>query len=604
MKYDFGGYATKANIRCSDGRTILSNAFSHMDGKKVPLVWQHQRNDPTNVLGHAMLENRSDGVYCYCKFNDTPKGKHVKALVEHGDVESLSIFANELQQQGRQVSHGMIREVSVVIAGANPGALIDNLAVQHSDDTVEVLEDQAVITMDVPIEHGMEYDAEEEETVEHADDPTAQEVFNSMNENQKNLVYALVGHALTAEAEAEDSAEHSDEGSNNDSNKEGDDGMKFNAFEGQGAAVVQGPILTHADMDIIISNAKKCGSLKTAVVDHLEHMADEGRLKDTNGHTLEHGIENLEILFPEAKAITPTPDMIMRQQEWVSKVWNATRKQPFSRIKSVVADITKDEARARGYIKGKKKIEEQFGVLKRVTTPQTVYKLQKMDRDDIIDITDFDVVAWLKAEMRLMLNEELARAVLIGDGRMSGDESKINESNIRPILTDDPMYTIHHKMTLPEDENERGRALIKGALRARKGYRGSGSPTFYSDVDTITDMLLVEDNNGRRIYNTINELASALRVREIVEVPVMENVVREGSTTIDDTDAGKKFDCLGLIVNLTDYSIGADRGGAVTLFDDFDIDFNKYSYLIETRCSGALTRPYSAISLEVEHQGE
>lgn len=598
-KYDFGGYATRANYRCADGRTILPNAFADQDGAKVPLVWQHQRNNPDNVLGHALLENRDDGVYCYCTFNESPRAQQTKLLIEHGDVNSLSIYANNLTEKSKQVSHGIIREVSVVLAGANPGALIDNVVVQHSDGSFDEVDGEAVIYSGEEIESSIEHAApaavaqkaatgkedEGSKSNSSVSDRSAKDIFDSMTEDQKALTYALFSFAMTAgegDDDDDDSAKHSAEG--------GDSDMKYNVFEG--SAEKKGPALSHDDISNIFDLAKKTGSLKGAAEDYLEQMNEE------NG--LEHSVTQLDILFPEAKATRPTPEFLSREMDWVPKVWNATNKSPFSRIKSVYADITKDEARARGYIKGNKKVEEQFGLLKRVTSPQTIYKLQKMDRDDIIDITDFDVVAWIKGEMRTMLNEELARAVLIGDGRQPGDADKISADHIRPVLTDEDLYTIHHIIKgLPEDENEKGKQLIKEALKARKNYKGSGSPTYYGDVDTITTMLLVEDKNGRRIYNTMTELASALRVREIVEVPVMENCKRDGRSGVE-AENGKKYQCLGLIVNLADYTIGADRGGAVSLFDDFDIDYNKYTYLIETRCSGGLRRPYSAISLEVE----
>lgn len=615
MKYDCGGYATRSNIRCTDGRIILPNAFAHQDGAKVPFVWQHRRDEPENVLGHAVLENRKDGVYAYLSFNDQPKSKHVKALVEHGDIDSLSIYAIDLKEAAKQVTHGLIKEVSIVYAGANSGAFIDNLAIVHGDGTSTELADEAIITPTEEdyIEHDVEYspgdsasdtddsDKDNNDKLEHAvnDSLTVKQIMDSMNDTQREFVYALTGNILAAKemehgADTDDDLQHSsDNGGNN---------MKVNVFESN-AAAIQGPVLNHEDVRAIFSSAKEIGSLRKAASAYLEHMIDEGRITDANGDKLEHSVSDLEILFPEAKMVTSAPQRIARDHEWVSKVWSATSKSPFSRIKSVAYDLTKDEARARGYIKGNKKIEEEFGLLKRVTTPQTVYKLQKLDRDDIIDITDFDVVAWIKAEMRFMLEEELARAVLIGDGRQSGDASKINESNIRPVLTDEDLYTYHHIMPdLPSDENELGRRLIKEALKARKNYKGSGSPTFYGDVDAITAMLLVEDTTGRRLYNTITDLASAIRVKEIIEVPVMSNLTRAGRSSVP-SENGKTFKCHGLIVNMSDYKVGADRGGAVSLFDDFDLDYNKYEYLIETRCSGALYVPGAAISLESETVG-
>lgn len=605
MRFDCGGYATKANVRCTDGRVILPDAFAHQDGQKVPLVWQHRRDEPENVLGHAILENRRDGVYAYLSFNNQPKSKHIKELVEHGDIDNLSIYAIDLKETAKQVSHGLIKEVSLVYAGANSGAFIDTLEIVHSDGSITELPDEAIITAGEYIEHNVEYSPEEEEKeMEHADDSskelTVQDIMDSMTEQQREFVYALTGNLLAARDMAHADDEDSDENKNlKHSIENGGDNMKYNVFEGSASGTaVKGPILNHEDMKSIFKSAQEMGSLKKAAGAYLEHMIDEGRITDVNGNTLEHGVENLEILFPEARELTNVPQRIARDHEWVAKVWNAASKSPFSRIKSVVADLTKDEARARGYIKGNKKVEEQFGLLKRVTTPQTVYKLQKLDRDDVIDITDFDVIVWIKAEMRFMLEEELARAVLIGDGRQSGDNDKINESNIRPVFTDEDMYTYHHIIEdLPEDENELGRRLIREALKSRKNYKGSGSPSFYSDVDTITTMLLVEDTTGRRLYNTLNDLASALRVKEIVEVPVMSGLTRAGRSSVPGEN-GKTFKSHGIIVNMSDYKIGADKGGAVSLFDDFDLNYNKLEYLIETRCSGALYVPYSAISLE------
>lgn len=586
MKCDFSGYATKANVKCADGRLIRSNAFEHQDGCRVPLVWQHQRNNPENVLGYAILEHREDGVYAYGVFNDTPKAKIAKELLIHGDINAMSIFANKLMQKGNQVMHGEIKEVSLVLAGANPEALIDNVVVEHADGGVEEKENEVIIYSGETMEHSESFDLEDDkdsddDNVEHTDgqnksDPTIQQVFDSMTDQQKTVVYAMIAHALSKEDEDEtddDEVEQSDE--------EDENTMKHNLFDD--ATNTLENTLSHDDMVSIFENAKRVGSLRTAVQDAC----------------LEHGIENLEILFPEAKAVNTTPEMIMRSQEWVSKVWNGTKKSPFSRIKTVAADLTKDEARAKGYIKGKKKIEEQFALLKRVTTPTTVYKKQGLDRDDIVDITDFDVVSWLKAEMRLMLNEELARAILVSDGRLISSEDKINEQNIRPIWKDDDMFTIHYPVDMDgkTSNEDRADAIIEAANRSRKNYKGSGSPTLYIDSDNLTTMILAKDKTGRRLYNTINELAAALRVREIIEVPIMEGLTR---TATDSENKNHTMALIGIIVNLSDYTVGADRGGAVTMFDDFDIDYNKYKYLIETRCSGALTVPYSAIALEYE----
>lgn len=570
--YDFGGYATKNDIVCSDGRRIRKNAFSENDGEKVPLVWQHRRDDVSNVLGHAVLENRDDGVYAYCKFNDTESGAIAKRLVEHGDVNSLSIYANKLVQKGPDVMHGVIREVSLVVAGANSGAKIDNLCVEHSDESLEVLEDEAIVYSDEKI--SLEIEHEEQNGGNNG--MTAKEIFETLNDAQKEVVYAMLGYALS---ENDEEAEHGDWYDDDDygfEHQEGGNIVKRNVFEG--SSDTQANSLTHDEIQTILEDSQKTGS--------------HSLRQNLQAAALEHGITNLDVLFPEAKAVSPTPEMIMRDQEWVSKVWNATRKSPFSRIKSMAADITEDEARAKGYIKGEKKVEEQFAMLKRVTTPQTVYKLQALDRDDIIDITDFNVVAWLKAEMRLMLNEELARAIMVGDGRSSASKDKINPQNIRPVYGDDEMYTIYHTVSKGTDDNESASAIVDAAHRARKNYKGSGAPTLYIGSDALTTLLLAKDKIGRRLYNTMTELASAMRVKEIVEVPILDTIAR--------TDKSKTYSLIGLIVNLTDYVVGADKGGAVSMFDDFDIDYNKEKYLIETRCSGALVRPYSAIALEYD----
>lgn len=607
MKYDFGGYATRINLKCSDGRVIRRDAFKDDDGQTVPLVWQHMRNEPSNVLGHALLEHRKDGVYCYCKFNNSPTGKNAKLLVQHGDMKALSIYANHLQQNGNDVVHGTIREVSLVMAGANPGAYIDNVYLSHADGSSDLLDDEAIIQYVGPafkmgVEHAdtdeddedydhedetdnedeeddtdedetedetdnedEDEDDEDEDDMEHAEGRTIKEVFEEFTTEQKNVVYAMVAYAL---GESDSNAEHSDEGGSNMPRNR-------NIFENENDTPEN--VLSHEEMMEIFDDGPRYGSLKKSA--------------------LEHGITDIDMLFPEAKATNPVPELITRQMEWVSKVWNATRKSPFSRIKSIAANLTEDEARAKGYIKGKKKLEEQFGLLKRATTPQTVYKKQSLDRDDIIDITDFDVVAWLKAEMRMMLNEELARAILVGDGRNASAEDKINPINIRPIWTDDDMYTIKYEVEMPTtgDRTDETNAIIDAANMARIDYKGSGTPTFYTSSKTLTTMLLAKDKIGHRLYANVGELASALRVKEIVEVAVMDNLTREG-------DNGS-MELIGLIVNLSDYTVGADKGGAVSMFDDFDIDYNKEKYLIETRCSGALTHPYSAIALEMKSSG-
>lgn len=581
MGYDFSGYATKNDLTCGDGRIIRKDAFKDCDGKTVPLVWHHIHNDPMNVLGHADLENRDDGVYAYCSFNDTPQGQNAKTLVQHGDVTSMSIYANRLKQQGNNVLHGMIREVSLVLAGANPGAVIDPLSIQHDDGFETELEDEAIIYTGELIHS--DYDADED--MAHADseddnkeddvagkDKTVQDVIDSMTEEQKNVMYYMVGQALenAGDDEDEDAAEHSD--------NEGDS-MHHNVFDQTDDGT---ETLSHDAMNEILAEAPRVGNLKDAF--------------------LEHGIENLEILFPEARAIENTPTWIKRETGWVSAWWGALKKTPFSRIKSRTANITEYEARARGYIKGNQKIEEFFSLAARTTTPTTVYKLQKLDRDDIIDIVDMDVVAWMKSEMRMMLEEELAVATLIGDGRPANDVSKINEQNIRPIYHDDDLYCIHKLVTIPASATyvQIADALIEAALLSRKDYKGAGQPWFVTTNDVLTRMLLAKDEIGHRLYKTEAELATALRVSRILEVPVLEGATRvaqvpgetEGST-VNETRT-----LLGLIVNPNDYVVGADKGGAVTMFDDFNLDFNKYEYLIETRCSGALQDPYTAIALE------
>lgn len=591
MKYNFGGYATKNNIKCADGRIIRQNAFADCDGTKVPLVWQHQRNSPDNVLGHALLENRKDGVYAYCVFNNTDQAQIAKELVEHGDLTSLSIHANQLKQQGNNVTHGMIREVSLVIAGANPGAVIDNLGFDHGDGAWVEDPEEAIISYMQELDHSIEYD--QNDSIDHAEDEsddtetgeTVKEVFDSMSEKQKKVVYAMIGAAL-AEGDDDEDVEHSDEDDDEDDydDEEDDDDMKHNIFEQNGGGKGTNDALTHDEMTAIFEDARN---------------SQTHSLKQT---MLQHGITNLEILFPEAQAVSKTPDMISRDMEWVSKVWNATKKTPFSRIKSVTANITEDEARARGYIKGKKKVEETFGLLKRTTTPQTIYKKQGLDRDDIIDISDFDVVAWMKAEMRMMLNEELARAVLVGDGRSISSDDKINEQNIRPVYTDEDLYTIKYNVNLTglTDETAKANAVIDAANLARIQYKGAGSPVLYTDSYTLTNLLLAKDKLGYRLYKSAAELATAMRVREIVEVPVMENLTRKVTVGEGASASTKTMKLIGIIVNLSDYAVGADRGGAVSMFDDFDIDYNRYKYLIETRCSGALIKPYSAIVLETE----
>ena len=653
--YDFSGWATKANLLCSDGRIIRQNAFEECDGMKVPLVWNHQHNNPDEVLGHALLENRDEGVYAYCSFNDTDAGQNAKLLVQHGDVNQLSIYANKLKQQGCNVIHGVIREVSLVLAGANPGAYIDSV-MMHGDDSFEegMIYSGEDFDYVAPLAHAdssKNKEKGEEEVAEETKKPetkpeseeTVADVFNTLSEKQKKAVYVLIGQAIEdAKSEspkepAKDEMEHSKCGSGSDDDKKklehskcgssdgekklehakdemeddsdetvedvfntltekqkkivyalvgmaregmdettdkknegGDNNMKHNVFEND--ANNEQEVLSHSDMVEIMADAKRNGSLKDAV--------------------LQHGITDIEYLFPDAQATNKVPGFIKRDDTWVAEVMNNVHHTPFSRIKSVFADITEADARAKGYIKGNLKMEEVFTLLKRITTPTTIYKKQKLDRDDVVDITDFDVVAWLKTEMRMMLDEEIARAVLVGDGRSSSSNDKINEQNVRPIWTDDDVYTVKVGIELKSDatDDDKAKAFIRNTIKSRKNYKGSGNPFMFISEDMLTNCLLLEDTNQRVIYDTIEKLATALRVKKIVPVPVMDGLTR--------TVGSKTHELAGIYVNMADYNIGADKGGAVNMFDDFDIDYNAQKYLIETRCSGALTVPYSAVAIE------
>lgn len=626
--YDCSGWATKANMLCSDGRTIRKNAFEECDGKTVPVIWNHEHNDPNAVLGHAVLENRDNGVYAYISFNNTEAGKNAKILVQHKDVDRLSIWANKLKQMGGDVIHGVIREVSLVLAAANPGAVIDSV-IAHGDSTDE----EAIICCGEYIEFidelahsdggtkgetevgtdnkeqkpaakkndektvadafntlteeqktvvyamigqaledaGAGTDNKDKGEVKHAasedgsaaSDETIADVFNTLTDKQKTVVYAMIGQALEDAGVDTDDVEHSEEGET--------DFMKYNVFDKETKTQDQ-EILTHSEFQEIIGEARRRGSLKDAF--------------------LEHGITDIDTLFPDAQTIDKTPGFIQRDNGWVAEVMAAVHKTPFSRVKSIFADITEDEARAKGYIKGKQKKDEVFKMLKRVTTPVTVYKKQSLDRDDMLDITDFDMIPWLKQEMRMMLDEELARAYLFGDGRSTSAEDKINEQNIRPVWTDDDVYTVKSEIAITKatTAEEKAQAFIKACIKSRKAYKGSGNPTMYMSEDMLTDCLLLEDKTGRVIYDTVEKLATRLRVNKIVPVPVMEGLSRiKGANT---------HFLAGLYVNLTDYNVGTDRGGDVTMFDDFDIDFNKQKYLIETRCSGAMCKPYGAVAIE------
>lgn len=570
-KYDFSGWATRNDIRCSDGRTIRKGAFAEQDGTTVPLVWNHNHVDADNVLGHAILENRDQGVYAYCFFNDTKQGNNAKELVTHGDICSLSIFANQLKQNGGDVIHGAIREVSLVLAGANPGAKIENI-MAHGDNS----EEEAIIYNDSD-EINLAHSEEKEKMEEENKEKTVKDVIDSMTEEQRNVMYALIGEAIESTK-----GELDDDQSNEEENK-----MKHNAFENEDQTKKEETeTLSHSEFMEIVSEAKRKGSMKDAFLEH----------NITEIPYLAHSITNVGNLFPEAKAVSRVPEVVDRDQTWVGNVMASVKHTPFSRVKSFYANITADEARAKGYVKGAKKVEEVITALKRTTDPQTVYKLQKMDRDDIIDITDFDVVAWLKGEMRGKLDEEIARAILIGDGRSASSADKVDPLKIRPVYQDDTTYTIKRILTRASgaDDSAFAKAFIKDVVKSRKEYKGSGNPTLYTTEDMLTSMLLIEDTTGRVIYDTIEKLKTALRVRDIVTVPVMENVGRE------DTSAHKKWNLLGVLVNLSDYNVGADKGGSVNMFDDFDINYNKYEYLIETRCSGALVKPYSAITFEEE----
>jgi HK97 family phage major capsid protein len=596
VKYDFHGWATRNDLKCSDGRVIRRDAFKGCDGKIVPLVWNHRHDDPSNVLGHALLKNQEDGVYAYCTFNESEAGKAAKLLVEHGDISALSIFANQLKQEGSNVLHGDIKEVSLVLAGANPGASICNV-VRHG----EMVEDEADIYTgeDFILEHnsmndfteeqlaalkgpkgpkgdigpqGPKGDSLKEEDKMASNEETVRDVFETLTEKQKTVVYALIGQAL--------------EDANDNDEEDGGENMKHNVFDN----VDPETTMIHADdMQAILADARRTGSMREAV----ENFAQDRGCDSNSLFHADYGIENVGYLFPDDRSVTNEPIFVSRNMDWVSKLMNNIRHTPFSRIKSLFANITEDDARAKGYIKGNLKKEEVFTLLKRSTSPTTVYKKQKMDRDDVVDIVDLDVVAWIKKEMRIMLDEELARAILVGDGRVSSSDDKIDPIHIRPIWTDDDFYTIKQTVSVASSDNEStiAKNFIKQCIKARKNYKGSGNPTLYTTEDMLTDMLLLEDTTGRVIYESAAKLATTLRVKEIVTVPVMENLTRTD-------DNSKVHTLLGIIVNPNDYTIGADKGGAVNMFDDFDIDYNQQKYLIETRCSGALTLPYSAIAVE------
>ena len=612
--YDFCGWASKNDLLCSDGRTIRRGAFAGDDGKKVPMVYQHQHTSINNVLGHAILENRDEGMYAYCYLNQNDNGKTAKELIRHGDICAMSIYANKLKQIGNDVIHGEIKEVSLVLAAANPGAAIESVVLEHSDGSTE---EEAIIYSGEDTQY---------EILSHADtltqtstDKTVNDILNGMSEAKKNVLYYMLAKVSETDEEAEndDTIEDSDirhadvsggrtiqdifdtftsdekkvaffligqaikeSGSmeqsdipNIDDESEENDTMKHNVFENNQINNDE-TVLSHAEIEEIFRDTKQYGTLKNSA--------------------LAHGITNIEYLFPDAKTVTPTPELIKRNDDWVSKVMGSVHRTPFSRIKSTAANLTEEDARAKGYMKGKLKKDEVFSLLKRTTEPTTIYKKQKLDRDDVVDITDFDVVAWIKSEMRMMLNEEIARAILIGDGRLTSSDDKIPEDHIRPVAFDSELYTVPVEVTVAAQatDDDKAKAIIRSIIKGRKEYKGSGNPVMYTTEDVLTDMLLMEDKMGRVVYDSVTKLATALRVSEIVTVPVMEGLKDSENNAV-----------IAVIVNLADYNVGADRGGEVNMFDDFDIDYNAMKYLIETRCSGALTKPYSALAVKLKTAG-
>lgn len=617
--YDFCGWASKNDLLCSDGRTIRRGAFASDDGKKVPMVYQHQHTSIDNVLGHAILENRDEGMYAYCYLNESDTGKMAKELVRHGDICAMSIYANKLKQIGNDVVHGEIKEVSLVLAAANPGAAIESVVLEHSDGSTE---EEAIIYSGEDTQYKIVSHAETmpvETSTQTSTDKTVNDILNGMSEAKKNVLYYMLAKVSETDEEAEndDTIEDSDirhadvsggrtiqdifdtftpdekkvaffligkaieeSGSmeqsdipNIDDESEENETMKHNVFENNQVDNDE-TVLSHAEIEEIFRDTKQYGTLKNSA--------------------LAHGVTNIEYLFPDAKTVTPTPELIKRNDDWVSKVMGSVHRTPFSRIKSTAANLTEDDARAKGYMKGKLKKDEVFSLLKRTTEPTTIYKKQKLDRDDVVDITDFDVVAWIKSEMRMMLNEEIARAILIGDGRLTSSDDKIPEDHIRPVAFDSELYTVPIEVTVAAQatDDDKAKAIIRSIIKGRKEYKGSGNPVMYTTEDVLTDMLLMEDKMGRVVYDSVTKLATALRVSEIVTVPVMEGLKdSEGNAVI------------AVIVNLADYNVGADRGGEVNMFDDFDIDYNAMKYLIETRCSGALTKPYSALAVKLKTAG-
>ena len=612
--YDFCGWASKNDLLCSDGRTIRRGAFASDDGKKVPMVYQHQHTSIDNVLGHAILENRDEGMYAYCYLNESDTGKMAKELVRHGDICAMSIYANKLKQIGNDVVHGEIKEVSLVLAAANPGAAIESVVLEHSDGSTE---EEAIIYSGEDTQYKILSHAET--PAQTSSDKTVNDILNGMSEAKKNVLYYMLAKVSETDEEAEDDdviedsdIRHADvsggrtiqdifdtftsdekkvaffligqaikeSGSmeqsdipNIDDESEENDTMKHNVFENNQIENDE-TVLSHAEIEEIFRDTKQYGTLKNSA--------------------LAHGITNIEYLFPDAKTVTPTPELIKRNDDWVSKVMGAVHRTPFSRIKSTAANLTEEDARAKGYMKGKLKKDEVFSLLKRTTEPTTIYKKQKLDRDDVVDITDFDVVAWIKSEMRMMLNEEIARAILIGDGRLTSSDDKIPEDHIRPVAFDSELYTVPIEVTVAAQatDDDKAKAIIRSIIKGRKEYKGSGNPVMYTTEDVLTDMLLMEDKMGRVVYDSVTKLATALRVSEIVTVPVMEGLKDSENNAV-----------IAVIVNLADYNVGADRGGEVNMFDDFDIDYNAMKYLIETRCSGALTKPYSALAVKLKTAG-
>lgn len=571
VKPDFSGYATRNDLKCSDGRTIRRDAFKDDDGQRVPLVWQHMHDSADNVLGHADLENREDGVYAYCFLNETSAGQNAKELVAHGDINAMSIYANKLVQRGSDVLHGAIREVSLVLSGANPGAMIDTVAIQHSDGFVEEQEDEAIITTGMTIEHGDEASTDDSgSSDDDEDNRTIGDIIETMNDEQKDVLTYLVDQAM-GEKQDDENSEPADNVAHS-ATKEAN--VKHNVFDS--TAVDRGPKLEHSQIKAIFSDAESYGTLSESVMAHAQN----------------YGISNIELLFPEAKEVNTPPKFVQKEKPWVQSIVGGTKHTPFAKVRTTFADISGDDARARGYQKGKLKKEEVFKLLRRETTPQTIYKKQKLDRDDILDITDFDVVSWIKAEMQVKLKEELARAILFGDGRSVTSDDKIQEDHIRPILTDDAFYSVKH--TINKDTSLADGALIDVVAEAMLDYEGSGSPVFFAHKKVIFDMLHQRDKMGRRLYNTREELANALEVGSIVDVDPMKGLTR----TLGASEGGGTANVLGIIVNMSDYNIGTNKGGEVNFFDDFDIDYNQMKYLYETRLSGALVEPYSAVVIE------